>query len=236
MVDLATELSGPKPLPKYVRTTNRIFVQRLVKGKCLECKGPFEYLSAGSGSRREYCSDFCRGKARHRNAKAKPLCIIEGCGNCRAYRSGLCNTHYYKLRRSGNLDYRKTVSRSLASTGYILLRRTDHPLSSSNGMLFEHRKVLFDSIGYGPHKCFWCGRQVNWTKGRATKGSLVPDHLDGDKANNSLSNLVPSCSPCNFVRGSFMAWVRKHKNDPWLWKMYHSARKTLTEQKLLALG
>jgi hypothetical protein len=37
--------------------------------------------------------------------------------------------------------------------------------------------------------------------GRAGRGDLIADHLDGDPHNNVLSNLVPSCHPCNVRRG-----------------------------------
>jgi hypothetical protein len=45
---------------------------------------------------------------------------------------------------------------------------------------------------------------VNWNTGaRTARGSLVVDHLDGNKTNNHLENLVPSCHRCNCSRSRF---------------------------------
>lgn len=83
------------------------------------------------------------------------------------------------------------------SRGYLKITiPVDHPLfrpsSRSTG---AHRVILFDCIGYGPHRCHWCGSHVNWRAG------LVVDHLDDIKTNNDSENLVPACMPCNTGRG-----------------------------------
>lgn len=74
-----------------------------------------------------------------------------------------------------------------------------HPLADNTGRLLLHRYVLFEKIGYGPHLCHWCSTPVNW--GRA-RGTLQPDHVDGDGLNNDPANLVPSCPPCNIRRAN----------------------------------
>lgn len=189
---------------------------------CAECGEPFSY-EVGRGKDRALCSDFCRTKRRHRNAKAQPLCVVEGCQNRRQYKSGICNSCYCRQRDTGSLGRREHKYRAKHSSGYVLISDRSHPLSSSNGYVFEHRKVLFAAIGSGPHPCFWCGDMVDWMKGVCAKGALVPDHLDGDKANNARGNLVPSCNRCNSRRGMFMKWVEEHRDDPVLWAMYEQA-------------
>lgn len=193
--------------------------------KCEQCGEEFQY-GVGRGRDRRLCSDFCRGRKRHATAKAQPLCVIEGCSNPRGYTSGVCNTHYYRLKRTGTLEQRKRSHRSLTSVGYVLVYDKSHPLTRSQGWVAEHRKVLFDAIGAGPHACHWCGCLVDWKVGRCVKGSLVPDHLDGIKSNNAIVNLVPACNPCNGLRGLFMAWVRSHREDPWLWRMFAEANQS----------
>jgi hypothetical protein len=80
--------------------------------------------------------------------------------------------------------------------------RPGHPLSDRNGYVGEHRAVLYDRIGPGPHHCHWCGTEVNWMPGSgARRGALVVDHLDNDAFNNADANLVPACQPCNGTRG-----------------------------------
>lgn len=83
--------------------------------------------------------------------------------------------------------------------GYLDLHgQQEHPLARIGGLLGEHRKVLYEKIGPGPHYCHWgCGKLLDW----GGSGGIIADHLDGDKLNNAPGNLVPSCSPCNTGRG-----------------------------------
>lgn len=208
------------------------FRQGVKKAVCIGCSTEFEF-DCQRGSKKTYCSDFCRRNARHSRAISKPLCVVENCKNHRQYSSGLCNSCYYRKRNTGTTERRVFTYRVLRPGGYVVLGGSEaknHPLSTG-GMLFEHRKVLYDAIGEGPHSCFWCGESVRWIKSKCVKGSLVPDHLDGNKQNNDPGNLVPSCNKCNSLRGQFMGWVRKHKDDPWLWRMYVEAMKTISKKK-----
>lgn len=195
---------------------------------CKVCSEQFSY-PIGRGSDRRICSDACRTRARHANAKAQPLCVVEGCANRRgSYSSGICNSCYCRLRRTGTLEKRVWNYRSLSSHGYVCLFASDHPLSTPEGFVYEHRKVLYDAIGSGSHPCHWCKMPVEWHKRSLSKDSLIPDHLDGDKTNNSRENLVPACNRCNARRGMFMVWVTEHKDDPVLWDMYQQAQRTRT--------
>lgn len=80
----------------------------------------------------------------------------------------------------------------------VLCNQYEHPLSRG-GQLEEHRKVLYDKIGPGPHYCHWdCGKLLEWGGIRG----ICSDHLDGDTLNNDPENLVPSCVVCNRQRGN----------------------------------
>lgn len=95
----------------------------------------------------------------------------------------------------------------------------DHPLAIRNAsyqpgphtvQIWAHRKVLFDKIGYGPHWCHWCGKNVNWRPGKKAGGGnvLVCDHVDRDCRNNVPENLVPSCAGCNAHRNHPVPRIR----------------------------
>mgnify|MGYP003589876921 CR=1 FL=1 len=93
--------------------------------------------------------------------------------------------------------------RGVAATGHYyhaegyryLTGRHDHPLAS-HGAIAEHRMVLYDAIGPGPHPCNWCGELVGW----GGRDGIHADHLNGDALDNSPENLVPSCNSCNHRR------------------------------------
>lgn len=101
---------------------------------------------------------------------------------------------------------KKPAKGSCRSGNYIYLTgQKDHPLAH-RGNVAEHRKVLYDKIGPGPHPCHWkCGKILQWDRWH-----LVSDHLDGDTFNNNPDNLVPSCQGCNMRRakaGNPINWV-----------------------------
>lgn len=83
--------------------------------------------------------------------------------------------------------------------GYRYLRLPDHPIANSSGWVGEHRMVLYDAIGGGPHPCHWCGLALTW-HGPAS-GRINADHVDGTRLNNVAENLVPACLVCNLARG-----------------------------------
>jgi hypothetical protein len=82
---------------------------------------------------------------------------------------------------------------SINAEGYRLVIRHGHPLAGKTGRVLEHRAVLFDEIGPGPHPCRWCGQSLRWV-------NICVDHLDDDRSNNALANLVPACRRCNSQR------------------------------------
>lgn len=83
----------------------------------------------------------------------------------------------------------------------ILTGQQGHPLASPNHQVSEHRKVLFDKIGPGPHACHWgCGKVLDWHMSRRTD-AIKADHINGDTLDNSSENLVASCAICNARRG-----------------------------------
>lgn len=100
---------------------------------------------------------------------------------------------------------------------YKQITKGDHPLARKSGVILEHRKNLFDKIGWGPHKCHWCKTKIQWRigdtryKGNSQRGILYVDHLDGDKRNNHQVNLVPSCVSCNLLRGRGVTPIKQEE-------------------------
>lgn len=99
------------------------------------------------------------------------------------------------VQKMGRRGRGEADGRYLDSDGYAFLTgQQGHPLAYKNGSIAEHRKILYDAIGPGQHPCEWCGKLKEWGHG------LYVDHLDDDKTNNDLANLVPSCLRCNWGR------------------------------------
>ena len=157
-----------------------------------------------------------------RSKKIWGTCTVEACENDSRTRSGaLCEMHYARRYRTGSLDVDTRPKLTKTSQGYLVRHIHDHPVSGKNGRAYEHRRVLFDKIGVGDHKCHWCLNPIIWHG--TGKQRLVVDHLDNDKENNSENNLVPSCHGCNATRGLFMSWVHSHKDDPFLLRLFNAA-------------
>lgn len=124
------------------------------------------------------------------------LCAIEGCGR-RHNAHGLCQMHQRRLALHGSTNAPPPKQRGGgwdAGSGYVIATAPDHVLAPSSGKVYVHRIVLFEAIGYGPHRCHWCKSPLSWRAG------LTVDHIDHDRANNDPGNLVAACRPCNSRR------------------------------------
>lgn len=179
---------------------------RMRTRSCLFCREDFSY-PIGKGNDRRHCTADCREK--HKAATkpariaARPLCGIEGCDRrARSRTSGLCETHYLRLYRTGTTDAKPPAYRYISGDGYVSLRDPRHPLATSDGTVREHRAVVYADIGQGPHPCFWCGTVMGWD-------AIVIDHLNEDKADNRRTNLVVSCNDCNRIRGAMKPFLAR---------------------------
>jgi len=125
------------------------------------------------------------------------LCTVEGCGR-RHYGRGYCLLHWSRVRRTGEPGPVGLIPARPAKP-YRRIHAAGHPLARAQGLVYEHRVVLFDAIGPGQHPCHWCGRSVSWTAKQPGR-RLNVDHLDHDGLNNAPENLVPACLRCNTTR------------------------------------
>lgn len=134
----------------------------------------------------------------------RPPCSIDGCGQP-MYARQTCVMHYTRMRKRGDVGSAKRErvpagEGSINMYGYRVIKAPGHPRATAQGKALEHRVVLYDAIGPGPHPCHWCGVTLPWAGG-ASHGINV-DHLDDDRLNNARENLVPSCLDCNTKRGA----------------------------------
>lgn len=138
-----------------------------------------------------------------RAPKPWAICTIEGCGKpARTRGANLCDMHYcrrWRNEKDGNdrgFDLWKPEENIGHSHGYLLRYCPDHPLrqGKSGPREYEHRVVFYDEHGTGPFSCHWCGTTVTWD-------DMHVDHVNGDKQDNDLRNLVSSCALCNQWRG-----------------------------------
>lgn len=138
------------------------------------------------------------GTTDRRQRVQAPTCAVSGCGS-ESFVRDLCKKHYSRWRKAGDPEApltRPGGARCDAGNGYVRISgMTGHPIAVKGGKLAEHRKVLFEKIGFGPHWCPHCGEHINWLM--PGRGGLTVDHFDYDKKNNAPENLGPSCRPCN---------------------------------------
>ena len=130
-------------------------------------------------------------------------CEVGGC-DLPHLAKGLCVNHYALKRRNGDFVKRKRGPKR--RDGHIVLDSQGrpgkyvpkHPLARKSGIVTLQRLVLFDAIGFGPHRCHWCDKWINW--GWPMADRLTADHLDWDPTNNDPSNIVAACHGCNSKR------------------------------------
>lgn len=99
------------------------------------------------------------------------VCAVDGCEKPRKGREW-CATHYARWQSNGDplVVQRVKTGRRITAQGYVAMWEPAHPLATAHGYVLEHRKVMHDA-GYDV-----IGMHVH--------------HLDHDRTNNDLSNLV----------------------------------------------
>jgi len=113
---------------------------------------------------------------------------------------GFCQLHLRRKKKNIPLDFEKP---KLAKKRYKLKYKPTHPLCDKLGRVLEHRMVLYDDVFGSNLPCFWCGKELYWKK------NLCVDHLNHDRHDNRLKNLVPSCNSCNAGRTTNNSQIRK---------------------------
>lgn len=191
-------------------TGTRKINYRTQEAECLWCSGKFVY-TRGSGTIRKYCSAACRKAVAKKQVRDRyeslPVCSVAGC-KVKATRveAGMCETHFYRVRRNGTTDLMKFPKHRKQSAGYLMLKEAGHPLANRRGWVYTHRRVAHDKHNGLCPDCYWCGKRIDWA------GCHI-DHMDDDKENNQPENLEVACPSCNKTRGLLVAMFKRVKPE-----------------------
>jgi hypothetical protein len=178
---------------------------------CKMCGIEFSYI-INRGADKKHCSPECREKYKIKKKKERqeslPLCNVGGCTKkATRIEAGMCEVHFYRLRRTGSTDKKQKKGKYVDKHGYVKLRLKDHPLSEKESkMVYEHRKILYDKYKNMEMECFWCGKKLTWN-------IAITDHLNEIKDENTFENLVMSCNKCNRARGGMLHFIRGMKKE-----------------------
>lgn len=179
------------------------------QGGCKMCARQFTFLHR-TGRYPTTCSDECRKAAVKEKFGARPklVCAIDGCGKvAREGQQPICPMHYHRRYRTGSLDKNSPALRWInKSDGYYVVISASHPLAGKGGIVREHRAILYDALGPGPHPCHWCGTSLPWPR-------ICVDHLNGVRSDNRPDNLVVACNGCNGSRGKLLAFIAKARPE-----------------------
>jgi len=111
-------------------------------------------------------------QAREERRKKNPpkKCSVVGCSAWAKMRR-LCPKHYVRLMRHGSTDSLHT-GRRLNDQGYVMLKDWAHPRTGANGYVREHDVVMEGYLR------------------RYLKDDERVHHINGDRADNEVQNLV----------------------------------------------
>lgn len=169
---------------------------------CPECNSSVRKNRIGAP--RLYCSRRCGVRfAQRRRLDSLPICAVDGCLR-KATRTGfgLCETHYYRLRRTGSTVKAPWAFRHMCITGYVKVKVVGHPMMTGSGWQYEHRVIAYDANAGLCPPCFWCSSPLAWSETHI-------DHLDENKSNNKRENLAVTCVSCNRARGAMKAFIQR---------------------------
>lgn len=94
-----------------------------------------------------------------------------------------------------------TINWKPNQNGYLKGYKKGHPMASDSGTILQHRLVLWEAIGHGPHPCGWCAQPIELRPNmQHDPTQATVDHLDNDRTNNVVDNLAPCCRSCNIRR------------------------------------
>ena len=109
------------------------------------------------------------------------------------------------------LRYLQICSKSLSGGGYLHLRWTPHPLSSTDGNVYLHRIVAYAKYKGLDPVCHYCRKPLRW-KSDDWSDRVTGEHLNGNKLDNSPKNIEVACNPCNISNNNQKRAYRRARN------------------------
>lgn len=193
---------------------------------CGYCRRTFSYVTGGRGSWQRFCSDQCRNDAANTKPTPSP-CTVDGCSRpARSGRSPYCETHYYRIRRSGTLDVTHTQRNW---RGYCIVVGCDQLDSGPHGYCVKHNTrvqrhgdpdvVLVADHVSGPDHPQWGGDNIgiSCAHSRVTRarGGPAKQHLCVDcgkqAAQWSYDHQDPNERQSNSVKGPYSTDVSHYQ-------------------------
>lgn len=179
---------------------------KVITRTCAVCQSQFSFTPLRGTTSRKFCSPECRNKSGMQQFVVRNLsreqCRIEGCEQkATRVREGLCEKHYMRKRRHGGTHILRARTTKHNYQGYVFLREK-HPLTRSDGLVAEHRKVAYDQHSGVCPPCHWCGDALSWR-------DAVVDHLNEIKHDNDPRNLAVCCNHCNRMRGCLDGFAKR---------------------------
>ena len=162
------------------------------------------------------------------------VCSVNNCGRF-VIAKGLCNAHYTRLKRTGDVQAELLVTRSHFGSsnpkwkggqttdgrGRTLLHRPDHPSANKWGYVYRYRILVEESIG------------------RFLTSDEIVHHKDGDKSNDAIENLE-IMSQSNHIaehRDQMSNGIRrffKNNQSPWVGRKHTEETKAKIRADRLA--
>lgn len=150
--------------------------------KCEQCGEHVRVKRAASRPAPRFCSQRCNGAAR-KGAGQGPtpnhVVLCEHCGTRReVYRSPsapaprFCSVQCTGAAQRGDANPSWTGGRHIGANGYVYVLAPEHPNCDVRGYVLGHRLVMESDLG------------------RLLSGTEVVHHIDRDKTNNSIGNLL----------------------------------------------
>lgn len=167
----------------YGRSVKEIDVNQRT---CNGCNASIPAPNLGRGRWPRWCSEQCRADAQERKRierlLALPVCSVEECNRkARSYSASHCETHYYRLRRQGTVEY-------------IGQARIEDPAYRT-----VHARLQRDRGPASGHSCVDCGQPAqDWSYDHGDPDQRIAAD-NGCPYSTKAEHYQPRCKRCHAI-------------------------------------